>query len=74
MPTTKKAEKPKTVVKVLDNKGHEYTEKELEALKQHDRKAFDNIIVSLKKAEGQVASPQQAYEIKEAENKIQKGF
>lgn len=65
-----KPKKKTTDVKVLDNKGHEYTEKELRALKSHDKKAFDNIVNALHRAEGQVKSPGQAYEIKEAENKI----
>jgi len=67
----KPKEKPTSVVKILDNKGHEYTEKELAALKEHDRKQFDTIVNALKKAEGQVASPEKVFEIKEAENKIQ---
>jgi hypothetical protein len=68
----KMAKKPaQEEVKILDSKGKEYTTAQLKAMQEHDKKAFDAIVEALHKAENKVTDPAQAYEIKEAEDKIE---
>jgi hypothetical protein len=63
-------EKPTETVRILDDKGHEYTEKEIAELMKHDKTALQDIVNSLHEAEVKTTKPSEAFEIKQAEAKI----